>query len=215
LAVYYCFANKKIPRHLVIAIGNAAYLMLPTKPICEGHCLIVPLLHHSGGTVAMENDLLEEVLKFMKSLTKMNYKNKSGSIFLETVINLHHENHTFIECIPVHEDIAANAPIFFKKAILESESEWAQHKKLIDTGNKGVRKCIPPRFPYFSVQFGMTQGMAHVIENEKKISPNFWSRSYCRNSPKRHLFHYWTTIEKNKGRRNRNGQEISSKMVEV
>jgi len=88
-------------------------------------------------------------------------------------INLNQEHHTVIECVPIHQDLSSNAPIYFKKAITESESEWAHHKKLIDTKDKGVRKCIPPRFPYFSVQFGMTQGMAHVIEKENKFKKTF------------------------------------------
>uniref|UniRef100_A0A6B2LAU4 Cwf19-like C-terminal domain-containing protein n=1 Tax=Arcella intermedia TaxID=1963864 RepID=A0A6B2LAU4_9EUKA len=171
---YYCFSNKKIPKHLIMSLGNTTYLMLPPKPLCEGHAWIVPLLHHTGGMVSMEEDVWEEVEKFMKCLTKMNYKQKKGTVFFETVVHLKSEPHSIIECVPLSEAEAANGPIYFKKAILEEGSHWAQHAKLIDTTGKGIRKSIPPhQFPYFYVQFGMTQGMAHIIEKEHKFKSSF------------------------------------------
>lgn len=85
-------------------------------------------------------------------------------IFLETVMNLKKQNHTFLECIPISPELAENAPFYYKKALSESESEWAQHKKIIDTRGKGIKKCVPEGFPYFHVEFGYNGGFAHVIE---------------------------------------------------
>lgn len=56
---------------------------------------------------------------------------------------------------------------------MESESEWAQHKKVIDTTGKGTRRSIPAGFPYFAVDFANDSGYAHVIEDEKKFNRNF------------------------------------------
>jgi hypothetical protein len=40
----YCFENPSRPKHLVVAIGNFTYLMLPQfEPIVPGHCVILPL----------------------------------------------------------------------------------------------------------------------------------------------------------------------------
>lgn len=40
----YCFENPSRPKHLVIAIGNFTYLMLPQfEPLVPGHCVILPL----------------------------------------------------------------------------------------------------------------------------------------------------------------------------
>ncbi len=98
---------------------------------------------------------------------------KREVIFLETVMELSKQRHIFIECIPIPRADAEQAPIYFKKALLESESEWAQHKKIIDTRGKSVKRCIPAGFPYFSVEFGMGGGFAHVIEDEKRFSRYF------------------------------------------
>ena len=64
-------------------------------------------------------------------------------------------------------------PAYFKKAILESDVEWAQNKKLVDTRKKKLRNCIPQGLPYFSVEFGKDGGFAHVIEEERLFKKYF------------------------------------------
>jgi Protein similar to CwfJ C-terminus 2 len=58
---------------------------------------------------------------------------------------------------------------------VESEGEWAQHKKLIDTKARGgLRRSVPKDFPYFWVEFGVGGGgFAHVIEDELKFKKTF------------------------------------------
>ena len=53
---------------------------------------------------------------------------------------------------------------------MECESEWSQHKKIIDTTGRGLKRSIPEGFPYFNIEFGIDSGYAHVIEDEKKFS---------------------------------------------
>jgi hypothetical protein len=49
-----------------------------------------------------------------------------------------------------------------------SESEWSQHKKLIDFSKRpgGFRRSMVPNLPYFMVQWDYKgeQGYGHVIE---------------------------------------------------
>ena len=92
-------------------------------------------------------------------------------IFLETatrVKDMH--THGFVECIPVDDAAFAQAPLMFKQEIGEAESEWSQHhaKRLMDTSVKGLRGCIPTKFPYFHVEFGYRTGFAHIIDDETK-----------------------------------------------
>lgn len=58
---------------------------------------------------------------------------------------------------------------------MESESEWAQNKKLIDTRKKGLRGAVPKGLPYFSVEFGLDGGFAHVIEDEE-LFPHYFGK---------------------------------------
>lgn len=40
----FCFENPNRPRHLVVAIANFTYLMLPQwQPVVPGHCCILPM----------------------------------------------------------------------------------------------------------------------------------------------------------------------------
>lgn len=65
--------------------------------------------------------------------------------------------------------------MYFKKAIQESETEWSQNKKLIDTRKKDIRHSVPKGFPYFSVDFGIDGGFAHVIEDEQ-LFPHYFGK---------------------------------------
>ena len=54
------------------------------------------------------------------------------------------------------------------QAIDEAEDEWSQHnaKKLIDTSVKGLHGSILKDFPYFHVEFGLSKGFVHIIDDE-------------------------------------------------
>ena len=51
-------------------------------------------------------------------------------------------SHLIIECVPLDKEVSNLAPIYFKKALLESESEWAENKKIIDLKTQGLRKIV-------------------------------------------------------------------------
>ncbi|KAJ9122223.1 hypothetical protein QFC24_004453 [Naganishia onofrii] len=83
-------------------------------------------------------------------------------------MNLKHQKHSFIEAIPLPANQFADAPAYFRESILASESEWSQHKKLIDFSERpgGFRRAMVPNLPYFMVQWDHKgeQGYGHVIE---------------------------------------------------
>ena len=87
-------------------------------------------------------------------------------------------SHGFVECVPIPSRVSANAPMYFKKAIDESESEWSTHagKRCLSTAPpKGLRQSIPESFPYFHVEFNMRGGFAHVVDDETR-----WNRDFGR-----------------------------------
>ncbi|GKU85820.1 hypothetical protein SLEP1_g439 [Rubroshorea leprosula] len=166
----FCFENPNRPKHLVTAIANFTYLMLPQwQSVVPGHCCILPMQHESS-TRTLDDNVWEEIRNFKKCLIMMFAKQEKEVVFLETVIGLAQQRrHCLIECIPLPREIAKQAPLYFKKAIDEAEDEWSQHnaKKLIDTSKKGLRGSIPKNFPYFHVEFGLDRGFVHVIDDEK------------------------------------------------
>lgn len=94
-------------------------------------------------------------------------------VFFESAMHLHNMPHMVWNCVPVPIEIGDTAPIYFKKALLECETEWAINKKVIDLCSKDVRRSVPKGLPYFAVDFGMQGGYAHVIEDEKMFPNNF------------------------------------------
>jgi hypothetical protein len=38
---------------------------------------------------------------------------------------------------------------------------------------QGLRGCIPPNFPYFAVEMGLSSGHVHVIDDESSFPDNF------------------------------------------
>ncbi|XP_048333604.2 uncharacterized protein LOC107422825 isoform X2 [Ziziphus jujuba] len=168
----FCFENPKRPAHLVVAIANFSYLMLPQwEPVVPGHCCILPM-QHVPSTRTVDDDVWEEIRNFKKCLIMMFAEQEKDVVFLETVMDLAKQRrHCLVECIPLPRDVAKEAPLYFKKAIDEAEDEWSQHnaKKLIDTSVKGLRASIPANFPYFHVEFGLYKGFVHVIDDEKQF----------------------------------------------
>ncbi|XP_003802992.1 CWF19-like protein 2 [Otolemur garnettii] len=169
----YCFDSAQFPKHLIVAIGVKVYLCLPnSRSLTEGHCLIVPLQHHRAATL-LDEDLWEEVQMFRRSLVKMFEDKGLDCVFLETNMSTKRQFHMVYECIPLPKEVGDMAPIYFKKAIMESDEEWSMNKKLIDLSSKDIRKSVPKGLPYFSVDFGLQGGFAHVIEDQHKFPPYF------------------------------------------
>ncbi|KAJ9116583.1 hypothetical protein QFC20_000515 [Naganishia adeliensis] len=164
----FCYQDDAPPRAQVVAMGHRTYLACTqNEELVEGHCLIVPLQHHLS-MLEMDDDDWDEVRNFMKCLMQMFAKENKGVLFFETVINLKQQKHSFIEAVPLPANEFADAPAYFRESILASESEWSQHKKLIDFSARpgGFRRAMVPNLPYFMVHWDYKgeQGYGHVIE---------------------------------------------------
>ncbi|NWT43819.1 C19L2 protein, partial [Chroicocephalus maculipennis] len=148
----YCFDSSELSKHLIIAIG--------TK-----HCKVNP------------NYMFVFFFKqmFRNALVKMFEAKDLDCVFLETNMSMKKRYHMVYECIPLPKEVGDMAPIYFKKAIMESDEEWSVNKKLIDLSSKDVRKSVPKGLPYFSVDFGLQGGFAHIIEDQHKF-PHYFGK---------------------------------------
>lgn len=168
-----CIQSASMPKHLMVSLGETVYLSLPPhEPLTEGHCLLIPNRHVPCATQLDENEW-SELNDFRKSLTNMFLAQDDDVIFYETVLNSHTYSHMVIHCVPVPKEQGDLAPIYFKKAIDECETEWSTNKKLINLAGKDVRRAVPKGLPYFFVSFGMSEGFAHVIEDERDFPRYF------------------------------------------
>lgn len=164
------FCGDHGPRVPVVALGTRAYLACtPTEPLVEGHCIIAPIEHRLS-TLEMDDDDWEEVKNFMKCLMRMHAERGKRVVFFETVLSLRQQRHSYVECVPVPAADFDELPGFFRQGILSAESEWSQHKKLIDFSQRpgGFRRMLTPKLPYFAVlwDYRGESGYGHVIEGQ-------------------------------------------------
>jgi len=171
-----CLEAPKIEKHRIICLGEKSYVALPAGPVVDGHCIIVPMAHEVACT-ALDEDTTAEMLKFKQVLQDVYFQTMQKEVvFLETVLHRQKRWHTYIDAIPVPRDVAGDAPLYFKKALLEADVEWSAHesKRVIDTRDKGgIAKCVPDQFAYFHAEFGPNGGFAHVVEDEATWSKHF------------------------------------------
>ena len=175
----FCFDNPGKPRHLHIAYASKTYLMLPESGrLVPGHALIVPMAHGGSGR-SVDEDVADEMRNFKKCLLKMHAAANRSVVFMETHLGggIGQGKHCVIEAVPLPPLAAASAPMYFRKAIDEAESEWSTHaaKRCIPTGGSaaGLRAAIPAHFPYFHVEFGLRDGFVHVIDEPEKWNVHF------------------------------------------
>ncbi|XP_023237188.1 CWF19-like protein 2 [Centruroides sculpturatus] len=163
----FCLDSSHMKKHLIVSLGKTVYLSLPScQSLVDYHCYIVPMDHVTSGTL-LDKDVWSEIQTFKKRLTKMFDEMDKTVIFMETSIHHRWHPHCFIECIPVSKEDGDVAPMYFKKAIMESETEWSLNKKLIDLYKKDLLHSVPKGLPYFHVEFGTSGGFAHIVEEEK------------------------------------------------
>ncbi|KAJ1627704.1 CwfJ C-terminus 2-domain-containing protein-like protein [Pavlovales sp. CCMP2436] len=161
-------------RPLIVAQGNFVYLRVPeTEPIARGHCVFEPLALEPASTMASD-EVCDELRNFKKCIIQLYAQRGQAAVFLEVAVRLGtHKRCLAIEAVPLPTADFEAAPAYFRKAISEVSDDNAQHKALIDTSGKGIRRSIPPGFAYFHVEFGLERGFAHHIEDEATFPLDF------------------------------------------
>ncbi|OCK76466.1 hypothetical protein K432DRAFT_360307 [Lepidopterella palustris CBS 459.81] len=160
----------------VVSLATRVYLSLPTEPeISDGGAVIVPLQHRAN-LLECDDDEWEEIRNFMKCLTRMYHDQGRDVIFYENAASPHRKLHAAMMAVPVPYELGETAPAFFREAILSSDAEWTQHRKLIDTlkasqsglGKMAFRRSLAKEMPYFHVWFELDGGIGHIVEDSNR-----------------------------------------------
>jgi Protein similar to CwfJ C-terminus 1/Protein similar to CwfJ C-terminus 2 len=159
----------------VVSLATRTYLTLPTEPeITKPGACIIPIQHRTN-LLECDEDEWEEIRNFMKSLTRLYHDMGRDVIFYENAAHSQQrKRHASMEVVPLPRSAGETAPAFFREAFVGSESEWSQHKKIIDTlkrskeaglGKLAFRRSLVKEMPYFHVWFELDGGMGHVVED--------------------------------------------------
>ncbi|KAJ9138197.1 Pre-mRNA-splicing factor cwf19 [Pleurostoma richardsiae] len=166
---------QSLPIAPIVSLGTRVYLTLPTEPEltgAEGGAVIVPISHRLN-LLECDDDEWEEIRNFMKSLTRLYHDQGREVLFYENAAAPQRRLHAAMVVVPIPYDLGDTAPAFFREAMLSSDEEWSQHKKIIDTGKQAreglgklsFRRSIAKEMPYFHVWFTLDGGLGHVVED--------------------------------------------------
>ena len=73
-------------------------------------------MQHELATRTVDSNVWEEIRNFKKCLIMMFAKQGRDVVFLETVLGLAQQRrHCLIDCVPLPQQIAKQAPLYFKK----------------------------------------------------------------------------------------------------
>jgi len=160
----------------IVSLGTRVYLTLPTEPeLSEGGAVIVPIQHRTN-LLECDDDEWEEIRNFMKCLTRMYHDQGRDVVFYENAAAPNRKMHAAMQAVPLPYSLGETAPAFFKEAILSSDEEWTQHKKLLDTsaraktglGKMAFRRTLAKEMPYFHVWFDLDGGLGHIVEDANR-----------------------------------------------
>ncbi|KAI4938694.1 hypothetical protein J4E86_011234 [Alternaria arbusti] len=159
----------------IISLATRIFLTLPTEPeISTGGAVVVPIQHRTN-LLECDDDEWDEIRNFMKCLTRMYHDQGRDVVFYENAAFPGRKGHAALNAVPIPYELGDTAPAFFKEAILESASDWTQHKPLIDTqkasrnglGKQAFRRSLAKEMPYFHVWFELDGGLGHIVEDER------------------------------------------------
>nr|XP_031839933.1 CWF19-like protein 2 isoform X2 [Nomia melanderi] len=170
---HWCIDSKYMLKHMIIAMNSEICLSLPPyTSLTEGHCIITPV-HHIACQLQLDENIWEKLKVFKRILYDMFTEQNKYPVFYESYKNRHKFLHMQLECVPLPKKIGELIPMYFKKALLECETEWSMNKKVIELEHKDIRKAIPNGLSYFMIEFESGKGYAHVIEDEHLFPTNF------------------------------------------
>ncbi|KAK4097240.1 hypothetical protein N658DRAFT_561906 [Parathielavia hyrcaniae] len=166
---------QNLPVAPVLALATRTYLTLPPAPEltgAEGGAVIVPLSHRTN-LLECDDDEWEEMRNFMKSLTRLYHDQGREVLFYENAASPQRRLHAALVAVPIPYDLGDTAPAFFREAMVSADEEWAQHRKVIDTGKRAreglgklaFRRTLAKEMPYFHVWFDLDGGLGHVVED--------------------------------------------------
>ncbi|KFY23211.1 hypothetical protein V493_06009, partial [Pseudogymnoascus sp. VKM F-4281 (FW-2241)] len=168
--------RNQAPAAPIVSLGTRTFLTLPTTPeIADGGAVIVPIAHRTN-LLECDDDEWDELRNYMKSLTRMYHDQGRAVVFYENAATPHRRPHAALQAVPLPYELGDTAPAFFREAILASDEEWTQHRKLIDTGKaarngmgkSAFRRTLAKEMPYFHVWFDLDGGLGHVVEDANR-----------------------------------------------
>ncbi|OQR89391.1 hypothetical protein THRCLA_09768 [Thraustotheca clavata] len=109
---WFCLATPTVETHLIISIGNEAYLAIPKGPIVPDHVLIIPI-HHVSGIKHLSQAALDEIKQFKSALQKFFESQGKSFIIIDRNVPTMGAAHAHLQIIPMPVDALAHVHHIF------------------------------------------------------------------------------------------------------
>ncbi|KAH3686255.1 hypothetical protein WICPIJ_002752 [Wickerhamomyces pijperi] len=192
---FFCLSNPQIQTHMIISIGEHAYLTIAKGPLTKpntqmsfsGHCLIIPIEHcpclpsiadgGDGVRSVVKTPLHNEILRYQSSLVRLFTSLNHAVVFYQ--INKKDNFHFHIQCFPVPVDflvdfnqiLQRNTDINNKQGKFRQNSKLKFQKFTTDTDEQYLKIVNDPDAEYIKfTTFVRTVGSTTSTDQEIYIS---------------------------------------------
>merc|ERR1712048_838035 len=124
---WFCLGSEKVEKHLVISIGEHAYMTLAKGGLNQQHVLVLPV-SHQGSSLDCLPECTQEITQYKEALVKFyRQKYQKACVFFE---RNYRSDHYQLQCVPVPEDCIPHlADTFRDQAISMTHSKPSGPKK--------------------------------------------------------------------------------------
>ncbi|KRY75958.1 CWF19-like protein 1 -like protein, partial [Trichinella pseudospiralis] len=159
---WFCLSSEEVQKHLIISIGDSAYLSLTKGGLCDDHFLITPI-GHIQSMIEADDDVLEDIEKYKESLRKFFAAQDRTVVFFE---RNYRTQHLQVHAVP----IANSKSVFVRQCFIQAAAnhgvdmaELSEDVALIDIASPGC--------PYFYAE--LPYGQRLFVRRMKQFPVQF------------------------------------------
>ncbi|KAH9383282.1 CWF19-like protein 1 [Haemaphysalis longicornis] len=153
---WFCLASPEVEKHLVISVGESCYLALAKGALTPDHVLILPIGHHQS-LVEVDEDTLEDVMKFKQSLGKYFKTKGKRPVYFE---RNYKSSHLQVQVVPIPESLMPGL-----QSVLVDYGQSAGIDLDEIPQNSNLRQIVDPGRPYFYMEFDNTKLLHRIKKN--------------------------------------------------
>ncbi|RLN94749.1 hypothetical protein BBJ28_00014394 [Nothophytophthora sp. Chile5] len=127
---WFCLATPTLERHLIVSIGQEAYLAMPKGAISADHLLIVPIAHEAT-TLALNDDTWREIERFKGALRRYFASQDKELLVIDRNVATLGATHCHLQVFGVPKAKAAAARRIFE---VEGEKYHVKFEELQSSG---------------------------------------------------------------------------------
>ncbi|XP_059168516.1 CWF19-like protein 1 [Physella acuta] len=167
-ACWFCLGSPEVEKHLVVSVGDKAYLALAKGGLVPDHVLILPVHHHQS-LVSSPDDVIEQIDKYKACLRKMFKSQGKSCVFFERNFRTQHLQ---IQAVPFPQDCIVDVKDTFMACAEAEAIELVEIPKHSD-----LKQILPDGVPYFYVELPSGERCLHRIS--KQFPLQFGREAVC------------------------------------